>query len=152
MRTQSRAPRRRVDRADGLEEGREGNDDTNLHGVEDGNQNRDDQGRQRQRTDGEQRGRLRASIGAGVVRSDAPSRIAMNLFAPVAIWGFWILLAAGWAAGELQLKGSAVFLLLWLAALSDPASCFPGALFMPYVAVLDIALVFTIFKGDITLH
>jgi hypothetical protein len=76
----------------------------------------------------------------------------MNLLAPVALWGFWILLGAGWAAGELQLKGSAVFLLLWLAALIGSRFLFPAMPFTPYVAVLDIALVFAIFKGDVRLH
>jgi hypothetical protein len=76
----------------------------------------------------------------------------MNLFAPVALWGFWILLGAGWAAGELHVKGSAVFLLLWLAGFVGSRFVFSALLFLPYVAVLDIALVFAVFKGDITLH
>jgi uncharacterized membrane protein YdcZ (DUF606 family) len=76
----------------------------------------------------------------------------MNLLAPVAVWSFWILLGAGWAADELHLKGSAVFLLLWLAGFVGSRFVFSAILFTPYVAVLDIALVFTIFKGDITLH
>ena len=76
----------------------------------------------------------------------------MNLLAPAAVWGFWILLAAGWAAGELHVKGTAVFLLLWLAGFAASRFVFSAIPFTPYVAVLDIALVFAIFKGDITLH
>ncbi len=75
----------------------------------------------------------------------------MNLFAPVAVWGFWPLLAAGWWLGALRLKGTALFLLLWLAGFEGSRFILHGALFLPYVAVLDIALVFVIFEGDVTL-
>jgi hypothetical protein len=75
----------------------------------------------------------------------------MNV-APVAIWGFWILLAAGWLLGELHLKGTAVFLLLWLAGFAGTRFVLGGMLFTPYVAALDIALVFAIFKGDVRLR
>ena len=40
----------------------------------------------------------------------------MNLFASVALWGFWILLVAGWVLDELEVRGTAVFVLFWLAA------------------------------------
>lgn len=77
----------------------------------------------------------------------------MNLvLAPVAFWGFWILLAAGWMAGELDVKASVVVLLLWAAGYIGSRFVLGGLLFTPYVAVLDIALVFTIFKGDVRLH
>jgi hypothetical protein len=75
----------------------------------------------------------------------------MNLLAPVAVWGFWILLAAGWMLGELRLKGTAVFVVLWLAGFAGAGLVFQGMLFTPYVAVLDIALVLAIFKGDVRL-
>jgi hypothetical protein len=65
---------------------------------------------------------------------------------------FWGLLAYGWALGELGLKALAIFLLLWLAGCAglphvayEPAR----ALFSSFVAILDIALVFRIFKGDV---
>lgn len=76
----------------------------------------------------------------------------MNPFAPVALWGFWILLGAGWGLGELHVKGTAVFLLLWLAGFAGSGFVRGETLWTPYVAVLDITLVFAIFKGDIRLH
>ena len=67
---------------------------------------------------------------------------------------FWALLVYGLVVRELGIKGIAVFLLTWLAGrvgLSyvpyEPAH----AMFSSFVAVLDIALVFTIFKGDVRL-
>jgi len=76
----------------------------------------------------------------------------MNLLAPAALWGFWILLAAGWMSGELQWRGTTVFLLLWLAGFVGSRFVLYGTLFTPYVAVLDIDLVFIIFKGDVRLN
>jgi len=65
---------------------------------------------------------------------------------------FWGLLVYGFALGELSLKRLAIFLILWLTGLIglsqipyDPAR----AMFPSYVALLDIALVFTIFKADV---
>lgn len=74
----------------------------------------------------------------------------------VASWiahlAFWGLLAYGLVVQELNARRVAVFALLWLAGLSvlpyapdEPAR----AMFASFVAVLDIALVFTIFKGDV---
>lgn len=67
---------------------------------------------------------------------------------------FWFLLVYGWAWGELDSKRIAVFLLLWLGGRLglpyvpyEPAQ----AMFSSYVAVLDITLVFLIFKGDVRL-
>jgi hypothetical protein len=68
------------------------------------------------------------------------------------VFGFWILLAVGWRLGELQVKGTAIFALLWLAGFVGSLLFVPAALFPPYVAMLDIALVLIIFKGDITLR
>ena len=76
----------------------------------------------------------------------------MNVFAPVASLGFWVLLVAGWMLGELQVRGTVVFVLLWFAGLAATSALHYGILFTPYVAILDIALVLAIFKGDITLH
>jgi hypothetical protein len=76
----------------------------------------------------------------------------MNPFASVAVWGFWILLALGWWLGELQLRGTAVFVALWLAAFFGSGLVLGGVLFLPVVAVLDIALVFAVFKGDVKLR
>ena len=65
---------------------------------------------------------------------------------------FWGLLVYGFALGELSLKRLAIFLILWLTGLIglsqipyDPAR----AMFPSFVALLDIALVFTIFKADV---
>jgi hypothetical protein len=67
---------------------------------------------------------------------------------------FWVLLVYGFAVGELTLKRVAVFVMLWivgriaLAAVPwEPAH----AMFSPYAAILTIALVLMIFKGDIRL-
>lgn len=76
----------------------------------------------------------------------------------IAAWiahlAFWGLVLYGWALGELNLKRLAIFLLLWLAgriglpyAPYEPAR----AMFSSFVAVLDIALVFMIFKADVWL-
>lgn len=76
----------------------------------------------------------------------------MNVFAPVAIYGFWALLLVGWRLDELRVKSAAVFVLLWLAGFVGTSLAHYGALFLPYVALLDVALVLVIFKGDVTLR
>ena len=76
----------------------------------------------------------------------------MNVFAFVAVWGFWALLALGWFLGELTLKSIIVFVALWLAGLFAAALVLNGTLFLPFVAVLDLALVLAVFKGDVTLR
>jgi hypothetical protein len=76
----------------------------------------------------------------------------MNVFAPVAIYGFWVLLAAGWLLDELRWKGTAIFVLLWLAGFAADTLAHAGPLFLPCVAVLDIALVLIVFKGDVRLR
>jgi hypothetical protein len=76
---------------------------------------------------------------------------SIALAAFVGFWAFWILLAYGYLVDELSPKQIATFLVLWivgrlgLAHLPDPAP----ALFSPYVASLDIAIVFVVFKGDV---
>jgi hypothetical protein len=65
---------------------------------------------------------------------------------------FWGLLLYGWFCRELSPKGLAVFLLLWLVGLIGlPYVPYGNALFSPFVAALDIALVFVIAKGDVRL-
>ncbi|HLA15073.1 MAG TPA: hypothetical protein VJZ25_08620 [Gemmatimonadaceae bacterium] len=65
---------------------------------------------------------------------------------------FWVLLPYGWLQDELGAGGVSVFLLLWLSGLFGfPLLPYGGFLFSPFVAVLDIALVFIIFKGDVRL-
>jgi hypothetical protein len=76
----------------------------------------------------------------------------------VAAWiahvAFWVLLAYGLAFEEIDRKRLVVFLVLWLAGLFGlqyvpyaPAH----AMFPSFVALLDVALVFIIFKGDLPL-
>lgn len=67
---------------------------------------------------------------------------------------FWGLLLYGWAVGELSRQRITIFLLLWLAGRIglpyvpyEPAY----AMFSSFVAVLDIALVFVIFRSDVSL-
>jgi hypothetical protein len=72
----------------------------------------------------------------------------------IAFWTFWVLLPYGYAVGELSPKQIAVFLLLWIGGrlgLAYLPWTPAAALFSPYVAALDIALVFAIFKGDVRL-
>jgi hypothetical protein len=76
----------------------------------------------------------------------------MNLFAPVAVWGFWGLLALGWTLGELRVRGIAIFVALWLAAFLGSRLVLQGTLFLPLIAVIDIALVFVVFRGDVRLR
>lgn len=66
---------------------------------------------------------------------------------------FWLLLPYGWLWQEVTGRGVGVFLALWLAGLYGLPYLSPhGAmLFSSYVAVLDIVLVFLIFKGDVRL-
>ena len=76
--------------------------------------------------------------------------------AAIAAWiahlAFWILVAYGWLTGELSLRAIAVFVTLWVAgAFGLPYLPYGAAMFSSYVAVLDIALVFATFKGDVRL-
>jgi hypothetical protein len=76
-----------------------------------------------------------------------------GLAAWVAHGAFWALLAIGRFSDELGLPGTAAFVVLWLSGFFG-LSLLPygAALFAPFVAVLDIILVFIIFKGDVGGH
>lgn len=64
---------------------------------------------------------------------------------------FVVLIVVGWE--ELGLKGRITFIGLWLTGwIGQRYVSYAPLLFSPYVALLDIALVFVIFKGDVTLH
>jgi hypothetical protein len=63
---------------------------------------------------------------------------------------FWVLIAHGWMSGDLRIRGAIVALVLWVTAyLSLPLLPYGAALFPSVVAVIDVALVFVIFKGDV---
>ena len=74
--------------------------------------------------------------------------------AGIAAWiahvAFWILVAYGWYWQELGVRGVTVALVLWLAGLIGlPYLPLGEAMFMSYVAGLDVGLVFVIFKSDV---
>jgi hypothetical protein len=71
--------------------------------------------------------------------------------AVVALWGFWILLCVGCLRGDLGPRGAGIFLGLWLAGFIGLGLVPSGFLFAPYVTILDIALVFAVFHGDVRL-
>jgi hypothetical protein len=72
----------------------------------------------------------------------------------IGFWAFWILLAYGYAVGELSRRQVFVFLVVWICGRMGLGHLpLPGpALFAPFVAILDVALVFAIFQGDIRLN
>ena len=66
--------------------------------------------------------------------------------------GFWVLLAYGWAWDEIGPRGLTGFLVLWIAGYFGlPYVPLGAAMFFSYVALLDVVLVFMIFKGDVRL-
>jgi hypothetical protein len=70
----------------------------------------------------------------------------------IAHGAFWSLLVWGWTRDDLSVKGIAIFLLLWVTGFYGlPYLPYGAAMFSSFVAVLDIALVFRIFKGDVRL-
>jgi hypothetical protein len=74
--------------------------------------------------------------------------------AAVAAWiahvTFWLLLGYGSAWDEIGPRGAAVFVGLWLLGYFGlPFLPFGGGMFFSWVALLDIALVFVVFKGDL---
>jgi len=78
--------------------------------------------------------------------------MSAGIGALIAHAAFWILLACAWLREELRARGTAVFLILWIggwfALRFVPQG--PGT-FFSWVALLDVALVFIIFKGDVRL-
>jgi hypothetical protein len=74
----------------------------------------------------------------------------------IAAWiahlAFWGLLGYGFAATQLTVKRVLIFIGLWLAGLLGlPLAPYEPvrAMFSSFVAMLDIALVFIIFKADV---
>ena len=65
---------------------------------------------------------------------------------------FWVLLAYGWFWEDLGARGITVFLILWGAGLAAVRMTpYGDAIFPSFVALLDIVLVFIIFRGDVRL-
>lgn len=65
---------------------------------------------------------------------------------------FWILVVWGYLTESLNVRSSVVFALLWLVPFSF-LDALPSLapFFTSYVAVLDIVLVFLLFRGDVRL-
>jgi len=76
-----------------------------------------------------------------------------GIAARIAQVAFWALLIYGWAWDEIDLTRIVVFMFLWIAGLFGLPYLFEygAGFFSSYVAVLDITLVFLIFKGDVDL-
>ena len=72
------------------------------------------------------------------------------LGALIAHVAFWVLLVYGWFWDELGLRGVGVFLVLWIAGFLGAGWIPHGdSMFFSYVALLDVALVLIVFKGDL---
>ena len=69
----------------------------------------------------------------------------------IAHGAFWFLLLYGWAVDELDAITISVLLLLWVIARFGLPYLDAAGFFITSVAILDIAMVFIIFKGDIPL-
>ena len=78
--------------------------------------------------------------------------MSSGIAALIAHLAFWVLLPYGWFWGELSGRGVVLFLALWAAGFYGlPFVPYGAGLFFSYVAILDIALVFMIFQGDVKL-
>ena len=70
----------------------------------------------------------------------------------IAQCAFWVLLVIGWFRDELGPKGIGVAVVLFFAGRLGIAYVPHGAsLVQSWAAILDIALVFVVFKGDVRL-
>jgi hypothetical protein len=69
----------------------------------------------------------------------------------IALIGFWFLLVYGWFFDELHGGGIRVLIGLWLLGRFGLPLLSADGLFITWVAILDIAMVFIIFKGDVPL-
>lgn len=70
-----------------------------------------------------------------------------GIAAAIAHVAFWVLLVRLWI--ESGARPAVIFAALWLAGYLGLPLIGGSLFFVPYVAVLDIALVLTIFKGDV---
>jgi hypothetical protein len=75
------------------------------------------------------------------------------LGAVLAHLAFWVLLALGLAYGELGRGGAAAMIGLWIVGFAGlpRVAWWTAPLVTPWVAVLDIVLVFAVFKADVKL-
>jgi hypothetical protein len=78
--------------------------------------------------------------------------MSSGIAALIAHAAFWAVMLCGWWLGELRARATAVFLSLWITAYAV-CQFAPRvqAFFAPVVAILAIALVFKVFKGDVRL-
>ncbi len=78
--------------------------------------------------------------------------MSAGVAALIAHVAFWFLLAYGLAWQEIRRTGLVIFLSLWILGYFAVGFIPYGAVpFSSWVAALDIALVFVIFKGDVPL-
>ena len=64
-----------------------------------------------------------------------------------------VLAVFGLSSGQLRATIATTVVLLWLAGFVGLRYLTNGTLFFaPYVAILDVGLVFAVFKGDVRLH
>lgn len=66
---------------------------------------------------------------------------------------FWTILALGLAFGEIGRRGLVTFVIVWCCGVFGLPRLGPtAALFVtPYIAVVDVVLVFAVFRGDVRL-
>ena len=64
---------------------------------------------------------------------------------------FWILLGRGYVSDEIGLRGVAIAIALWGVGYFILPHVRYAPPFATYIAIVDIALVFAIFKGDVRL-
>jgi len=64
---------------------------------------------------------------------------------------FWVLLVRGYLSDEIGVRGCAIALVLWAIGLFVLPRVPYAPPFGTYIAIIDIALVFLIFKGDVRL-
>jgi hypothetical protein len=78
--------------------------------------------------------------------------VSAGIGALIAHVTFWILLGYGWFWEELRMRGLVTFLALWIGGWYGLRFVLHGAgMFFSWVALLDVALVFIIFKSDVRL-
>ena len=66
---------------------------------------------------------------------------------------FWVLLIVGFVSDELDRRLAVIFVLVWaLGRFGLPHVPHGDILFTSYIAVVDVVLVFVVFKGDVRLH